>query len=163
MPTLVRPLKNQQQLRLSKEPTRFTTLPEKVRQRFDELRVKIADSLLTILDREIQSFERLSPNWDGADALRIMPPVIAKAKHLLRLIADRARARGIPWSPPSVAPTPDGGIDFYWDSSNRWATISILPGQDFLECVIGNAGGDPVFRVVARVEAIEAALWAMSG
>jgi hypothetical protein len=120
-------------------------------------------SLLPTLDAEIEEFERLPPNWNGDDALPISRPVITESKILLRLITDKALAKDIGWRSPSVAPNPDGGIDFTWDCGERWVSISIVPEEESLECVTQQAGESPVFRVVPRVEAIEAALWAMSG
>jgi hypothetical protein len=136
---------------------------ENLKQRLKILLDQAVAFQLKTVDSEIEALERLPPNWNGDDALPIRPQVIAEAKILLRLIADRALARGIAWCNPSVAPNPDGGIEFSWDSGERWVTIGSLPGQDSLECVIQEVGQPPVYRVALRVEAIDAALWAMDG
>jgi hypothetical protein len=121
------------------------------------------EALLTELMDEIEALQRLPVNWDGEDALPVSEEVASRAKELLRPLAGQAHDRGLVWRRPSVAPAQDGGLDLSWEVDGRWALLMLHPGEPGIECVTQTSGAPPRRRLESAGDALQAALWALSG
>jgi hypothetical protein len=112
---------------------------------------------------QIDGFCRLGSNWDGEDAPAVTKEAADRARVLLREVLAAAQARGVAWQDPTVAPTPDGGIDFSWEARGRWVMLSISPSSAHIECASQKDSNPPEYREQPTREAIETALWAIAG
>jgi hypothetical protein len=119
------------------------------------------DSRLVKLCEEIDELGSLPANWDGEDALPVTRDVLSHAKQLLRVTAEAAGAMGLRWHPPSLAPTPDGGLELSWEVGKRWAMLTLRPSHQSVECSAQEDGSPPRYQLESVGDAIQRVIWAL--
>jgi hypothetical protein len=114
--------------------------------------------------REIEQYTTLGADWDLEGALPVDREAAELAARLAELVDVKARQRGVPWQTPVVGPVADGGVALTWEGTNRRVLTITRPGQVLdLECVRKEANSPPVQQTVSLDDAVELALWALSG
>ena len=111
----------------------------------------------------IDCYRYLPLDWDGDGAEPVSDATWEAARHLLFCLANEASRQGFTWASPDIGPTPDGGIDLTWDTGERYVSLTIEDGVTGIGCVKRERPAAAEYHVKSHRDAIEAALWAMSG
>jgi hypothetical protein len=124
---------------------------------------EVTDAVVAETIAKINRCARLHSNWDGEDAPAISKDVSSRASDLVRIMAGQARARGLSWTSPSVAPNAEGGIDLSWEMGDRWAMLSFQPQRLNIECATQEGDAEPKYEEKPIEEAIRVVLRATTG
>jgi hypothetical protein len=113
---------------------------------------------------EISEYQKLGADWDSEGALPVSQSAARLAAWLVQMVAHSTKHQGAAWQPPVVGPNADGGINLEWEGDGRQVFVVVPPGeQPSMECVIEEAGIEPRRQIVTIWDAIDLALWALSG
>ncbi len=103
---------------------------------------------------ELRGYARLERNWDGEDGLPPGNAAVQAAAEILAgsyALAPRNRVR---WTPPTIAPTPEGGIDLSWEADGGWLMLMIDHDPVAIRCVARRPGQPSHHLAVTSDEAV---------
>lgn len=111
---------------------------------------------------DIETLLELKSGWDGEEASPISYSAASLARDIVLRTARLAAERGIRWLSPSISPTPDGGVDLFWQVGTRRVLLIIEPQHEDVECVIKIGDSAPQIRLISYIDASQVALWAIA-
>lgn len=76
---------------------------------------------LTTVSCQLRAIQGLSQNWDSSGGAPPKPQTLMAAQSLLQLIA----ANTSDVDKPHISPTPVGGVQFDWQSGNRYLEVEV--------------------------------------
>jgi hypothetical protein len=85
-----------------------------------QTRVRSCDWLQEVFD-QLQAIADLPDNWDSYGAYRANEQILISARGLIQSLAC---VDGI--SKPHVNPTPDGGVQFEWESGRQYFEVEVV-------------------------------------
>jgi len=113
---------------------------------------------------ELDEYRSLEADWDLEGAEPIDPESLRLARTIVEAVASRSGPAEAPWQRPDTAPGPDGSVMLTWEENDRHVLMIARPGEpDIVECILQEATSPPQRRMLPLVEAVDRALWALSG
>ncbi len=111
---------------------------------------------------EIDTFRNLRYGWDGDQALPISPAAIESAKRFIRTAIDAIKEDFRSWHRPTPCADPDGGVELYWEETNRWLELLFRPDDpDRILVVRGEAASKPTKDEASPAEALLLVRWVL--
>ena len=112
---------------------------------------------------EIDSFRNLRYGWDGDEGHPISADSIAVAKRfLVSAMCLIFEQQLLTWRSPIPCADPDGGVELYWDDSNRWLELLFQPGEPArILAVKGDSKVAPIKRETSSEDAMSLVWWVL--
>lgn len=112
---------------------------------------------------EIDALAALEEDWDGEESLPVSRDALRAAKRLLDMTVQVARYQRLTWTPPSVAPTPEGGVALTWEYAGHRFMVILEGDTRDVVCITKNGSMRPTRHIVPVGYAVTGIALTLSG